>query len=463
MKQQPTEGQRKILIVEDQFIEANNLQEMLEQAGYTITGIARSVSGALTMIDAAKPDMVLVDIYLKGPLTGIDLAKTLRQKNIPFIYLSANSNRQTLEAAKATRPYGFLVKPFRESDVMMMMDIARYLHANSEETKAYEEKQKGNTSAQPPTSHIIGNSSKLKAVLHQLHLVAPTDTSVLVLGESGTGKERIAEAVHQHSRRNTQPLIKVNCAGLPAELIDSLLFGHERGAFTGAHERRIGKFEQAQHGTIFLDEIGEICPLTQAKLLRVLQEKQIERIGGNEVIQVNVRVIAATSRHLEQEVASGKFRLDLYYRLNVFPLTLPPLRERLEDIPLLADHFARLHATRNARPFNSIEEKALQQLQQYHWPGNIRELEHCLERAVLMNDGPVIRNFKTMQAPAQTQATAGKIKTLEENEREHIIHVLRSCKGKIFGKGGAAEILGMNVSTLNFRIRKLGIDKEKVS
>lgn len=451
MKQQPTEGQRKILIVEDQFIEANNLQEMLEQAGYTITGIARSVSGALNMIDAEKPDMVLVDIFLKGPLTGIDLAKTLRQKNIPFIYLSANSNRQTLEAAKATRPYGFLVKPFRESDVMMMMEIAHYLHANNQETKAY-----------PSFTHIMGNSGKLKAVLHQLHLVAPTDTSVLVLGESGTGKERIAEAVHQHSRRNKQPFIKVNCAGLPAELIDSLLFGHERGAFTGAHERRIGKFEQAQGGTIFLDEIGDICPLTQAKLLRVLQEKQIERIGGNEVIQVNVRIIAATSRHLEQEVANGKFRLDLYYRLNVFPLTLPPLRERMEDIPLLADHFARLHAARNARPFNGIEEKALKQLQQYHWPGNIRELEHCIERAVLMSDGPAIRQFKTMQATAPAPDTTGKIKTLEENEREHIIHVLRCCEGKIFGKGGAAEILGMNVSTLNFRIRKLGIDKEQV-
>ncbi|MDF2191670.1 sigma-54 dependent transcriptional regulator [Paraflavitalea sp. CAU 1676] len=462
MQQHPINGQNKILIVEDQFIEANNLQEMLEQAGYSISGIARSVSGALNMIDMDRPDMVLVDIFLKGPLTGIDLAKTLRQRNIPFIYLSANSNKQTLDAAKATRPYGFLVKPFRESDVITMMDIASYLHTNSLETQAYEDKQKSSSTSQPRLANIIGNSEKLRTVLHQVQLVAPTDTSVLVLGESGTGKEMIADSVHQFSRRKSQPLVKVNCAALPSELIDSMLFGHEKGAFTGAHEKRIGKFEQAHGGTIFLDEIGEICPLSQAKLLRVLQEKQVERIGGNETIRVNVRIIAATSRNLEQEVANGKFRLDLYYRLNVFPLTVPSLRERMDDIPLLAEHFAQVHANKTGKPIKGIEEKALKQLQQYHWPGNIRELEHCIERAVLQSDGTMIRQFKTPDSPATTQQGTTRIKTMEENEREHIINVLRACEGKIFGKGGAAEILGMNVSTLNFRIKKLGIDKEKI-
>lgn len=350
---------QKVLIVEDQSIEALNLRRMLGKAGYEVCGIARSVERALQLMDEQRPDLVLLDIFLKGSLTGIDLAYILREKNIAFVYLSANSNKATLDAAKATCPYGFLVKPVRERDVLVMLEIANYAHThsltsllqNTEEAKAGETKSRGYPSknniqniseVQSINFHgIIGKSEKLKEVLQNVQIVAPTDTSVLILGESGTGKERIAQCVHELSPRKSEAFIKVNCASIPVTLIESTLFGHEKGSFTGAFERRIGKFEQAERGTLFLDEIGEIPAEVQVKLLRALQENEIERLGGNEVIKLNVRIVAATNRDLEKEISEGRFRLDLYYRLNVFPLYLPSLRERKEDIPLLAEHFVK--------------------------------------------------------------------------------------------------------------------------
>lgn len=455
----------RILIVEDQFVEANNLQMILERAGYEVTGIARSVPKALQLIEQARPGFVLLDIFLQGPLTGINLAIILRDKNIPFVYLSANSNRETLEAAKATCPYGFLVKPFREKDVLVTLEIARYLHANNLRAMMQKEPslEKGDPSRllQANLHDITGNSAQIKTLLHQLKIVAATDTSVLVLGESGTGKERIAGLLHEWSDRNTKPLVKVNCAALPATLIESILFGHERGAFTGATERYVGKFEQAREGTIFLDEIGELPLEVQAKLLRVLQEKEIERVGGKETIRVNIRIIAATNRHLEREVAEGRFRMDLYYRLNVFPLSLPPLRDRKEDIPLLADHFISVYKKKAGKAIDRISDSAMALLMNYDWPGNIRELEHTIERAILLSEDNVIGVHVLPDIHRSETTGAHKIKTIEENEREHITTVLKLCNGKIFGEGGAAELLGMNVSTLNSRIKKLGIEKIK--
>ncbi|SHL24090.1 DNA-binding transcriptional response regulator, NtrC family, contains REC, AAA-type ATPase, and a Fis-type DNA-binding domains [Chitinophaga jiangningensis] len=450
----------KILIVEDQFIEANNLEMILTRAGYAVSGIARSVPAALKLIEQDKPDMVMLDIFLQGPATGIDLAKVLREKNIAFIYLSANSNKEILDQAKATYPYGFLVKPFREKDVLVTLEVARYLHLHSLESMI----RNTVTSPEPETDTdsnfhgIIGHSSSLKKMLEHLQIVAPVDTSVLILGESGTGKEKVAELVHELSARSQQPLVKVNCAALPATLIESVLFGHEKGAYTGATERRIGKFEQANKGTIFLDEIGEMPMDLQMKLLRVLQEREIERIGGNTTIKIDVRVIAATNRNLEQEVAEGRFRMDLYYRLRVFPLTLPPLRERKEDIHLLAYHFLHIYNAKAGRQIKSISPKIMDMFLSYDWPGNIRELEHMMETAVLLSDGKTINQ---VPMPAAKPAEPPKVKTIEENEREHIISVLIKCNGKIFGKNGAAELLGMNVSTLNSRIKKLGIDKTR--
>lgn len=451
----------KILIVEDQFIEANNLQMILERAGYHVCSIARSYYDATKIIEEERPNIVLLDIYLKGELTGIDLAKTLREKNIPFVYLSANSNKDILNAAKATRPYGFLVKPFRERDVLVTLDIARYLHEHSLESAVI--KSTVNQSNIENHEGIIGNNEVLKKVLEHVRIVAPLETSVLILGESGTGKERIADRIHELSSRKSKPFVKVNCASLPATLIESELFGHERGAFTGAIERRIGKFEKAADGTIFLDEIGEMPFNLQVKLLRVLQEKEIERIGGNATIKINARIIAATNRDLEKEVAAGRFRIDLYYRLNAFPLTLPSLRDRKDDIPMLANHFANLFSRKNGKKIDGISKLALAQLVEYDWPGNIRELEHLIERSILLTESSVIDH---VYIPRLTNENIlpieKKIKSMIENEFDNIMAALQKCNGKISGQGGAAELLNINVSTLNSKMKKLGIEKEKI-
>jgi len=598
-----------ILIVEDQFVEADYLRMLVQQAGYAVAGIARSVVQAREMIEKQRPGFVLLDIFLKGKLTGIDLARELTEENIPFVYLSANSTEDVLAEAKTTQPYGFLVKPFRANDLLVTLEIARYRHEHSVQHKdrrakelalqlqrlgastlearprllqmamtlqpsipfdflaiddlgflriGFDEYQTigfaelqtitGRSAAEITAtpmdqlladtfqlrSHlaihldaengrqarlclygrkegayhaeqvallevvrreltaivsavkpqatasskalavprsgkdheafegIIGTSHPILHVFDLLSQVAPSDTSVLILGESGTGKERIADAVHKLSPRAQQPLIKVNCATLPENLIESELFGHEKGAFTGAHERKIGKFEKANKGTIFLDEIGEMPIELQVKLLRVLQEKEIERLGGHLPINVDVRIIAATNKNLEKEVAEGRFRLDLYYRLNVFPIILPPLRDRKEDIPLLARHFVNVYSRKTGKRITSVADKVLKEMAAYDWPGNIRELEHLIERSVLLAKGPVIEDillpdFGRHVSPA-TEDT--RMKTIHENERDYILSVLRKCNGKIWGPGAAAEILNVPPSTLKSKMKKLGIKKE---
>lgn len=599
----------KILIVEDQFVEADYLKMMLEKGGYAVSGIARSVGQAHELIKKERPGFVLLDIFLKGKQTGIDLAGQLSEENIPFVYLSANSNEEVLNAAKQTQPYGFLVKPFRERDLMVTLEIARYRHEQSLESKfrmqkrlekrlaeidgekdsweskllktakalqqflsfdgmtiAFKEPEnktsgglafvrrgfdeyqtmdiqelsavfdfdpdlvipltaadgcviclsffrrlsEGNSNEQPDLPlgvqqsliHIIGHiptAAKKKvalpgveagmqttakeqpentgfegiigknpAILNMMDLVnqvAQTNTSVLLLGESGTGKERIADCIHHLSLRKGKPFVKVSCAALPSNLIESELFGHEKGAFTGAHERRIGKFERAQGGTILLDEIGEMPIELQAKLLRVLQEREIERIGGKEAIKVDVRIIAATNRTLEKEVADGRFRLDLYYRLNVFPITLPPLRDRKEDIPALTNYFLDYYNRKAGKRISGISEKVLVNMMNYHWPGNIRELEHIIERSVLLAKGAIIEG---VLLPAGEKKEAGnaveheRMKTIHENEREYIISVLKKCNGKIWGSGAAAQVLNIPPSTLQSKMKKLGIKKEYI-
>jgi len=445
--------EEKILIVEDEFIVANDLRIMLTKAGYTISGIAPSGILARRLIDTKRPDWVLLDIKLKGDITGIDLAWELLQKKIPFLYLSANVDQSTLSAAKATQPYGFMVKPFREKDLLVMLDIARYKYG-------LENRQSETVVPQvsAPVTGIIGHSPLLEKIIEKIRVVAPSETSVLVLGESGTGKERIAHAIHQLSSRASKPLITVNCAALPPSLIESELFGHERGAFTGANTRRIGKFEQADSGTIFLDEIGELPLDSQVKLLRVLQEREIERLGGDKVVKVDIRVIAATNRFLEKEVAEGRFRLDLYYRLNVFPLELPPLRERKEDIGELSHYFIKQYALKARKNVTDISEQALARLKEYDWPGNIRELEHVIERNVLLATGNEIESVDLPDiANVVSFESDNHIKTMEEMERNHILNALKACKGRVFGPGGAAEILNIPTATLYSKMKKLGI------
>lgn len=309
---------------------------------------------------------------------------------------------------------------------------------------------------------FIGSSPAVQPVLTRIMQVAPTATTVLISGETGTGKELAARALHNLSPRKERPLIKLNCAALPAQLIESELFGHEKGAFTGAVDRRIGKFELADGGTIFLDEIGELPLDLQSKLLRVLQEKEFERIGGRRVIQSDVRVLAATNRVLEDEVAAGRFRADLYYRLNVFPIRLPALRERPEDIEPLIRYFLERLTKKMAKPVRGLRARDLRAMQQYSWPGNIRELEHVLEQAVIVSTGPFLE-FAGFSAAAQLLPLAalpggiGPLKTLRDQERDHILAALGRTSGRVSGPNGAAVLLDINPKTLEARMKKLGI------
>jgi len=309
-------------------------------------------------------------------------------------------------------------------------------------------------------SEIVGSGPEMQDVYHLMSLVADSASTVLLLGETGTGKELIARAIHNASPRQNKLMIKVNCAALPANLIESELFGHERGAFTGAVERRIGKFELADHSTLFLDEIGEMPLEAQVKLLRVLQEKELERIGGKTTIKVDVRVIAATNRNLEEEVKAGRFRPDLYYRLNVFPIVLPPLRNRRDDIIPLAHFFVDRYNKNSGRKVTGISPKVIQELQAYPWPGNVRELEHLIERSVLLSDDVVIREIHLPRhQPENKTLPVLPTQTLSEVERAYIIAVLKHFQGKISGPDGAAEFLDIPATTLHSKIKKLKIRK----
>jgi formate hydrogenlyase transcriptional activator len=303
---------------------------------------------------------------------------------------------------------------------------------------------------------IIGQSKHLKQALRKIEQVAPTTTTVLILGETGTGKELFARAIHSRSSCETRPLVKVNCATLPSNLIESELFGHEKGAFTGALQRQIGRFELADGGTIFLDEIGDLPLELQAKLLRVLQEGEFERLGNPRTINVDVRVLAATNRNLEEEVRKNRFRQDLYYRLSVYTITIPPLRERKEDIPLIAQSLVQKFNRKIGKDITSIPQKTIEALQNYAWPGNVRELENVIERAVINAHDSTLR-VELPKTPTFTVDEENK--TLEEIEREYILRILQKTDWRIAGPDGAAEILGMNPSTLRSRIQRLGIAK----
>lgn len=309
---------------------------------------------------------------------------------------------------------------------------------------------------------FIGQEGGLKNVCHLISTVACYDTTVLIYGETGTGKELIAREIHNHSPRSKKLMIKVNCAALPATLIESELFGHEKGSFTGATERRIGKFELANNGTLFLDEIGEMPLDLQVRLLRALQEKEIERIGGKQVIKTDVRIIAATNKNLTEEVNKGKFRSDLYHRLNVFPIEVPALRDRIEDINVLAPHFVNKFSARFGRKVGSIDPITLEKMKLYKWPGNVRELEHLIERSLLLETENVLKKVILPGQQEQHLLLAlpeGEPKTLEESERDHIIKVLKRCGGKVKGTDGAAQLLGIPATTLHSKMKKHGIRK----
>jgi formate hydrogenlyase transcriptional activator len=341
----------------------------------------------------------------------------------------------------------------------LFADLARYKDRLQVENEYLQDEIRADSGF----DNIIGESAALRAVLRKVRQVAGVETTVLLTGETGTGKELIARALHDGSPRKDRPLIKINCGAIPQGVVESELFGHEKGAFTGAIEKRIGRFELADKGTLFMDEVGELPLDTQVKLLRVLQEQEFERVGSTKSVKVDVRLIAATNRDIETEVAEGRFRADLFYRLNVFPIRIPPLRERPEDIPLLVQYFLAQFQRKMAKSFKSMDPRSMDQLQRYAWPGNIRELQNVIERACVLASGPVVALAETLRATVSATPAGGSsaipasIMPLEDSERAHIRRALSAADGRIHGPHGAAEILGINPSTLRSRIQKLGI------
>jgi len=621
-----------ILIAEDEAIVSADIANKLRKMGYEVVGSTDTGEEAIEIARLQRPSLVLMDICLAGAMDGITAADMIRQEcQVPVVFLTAHSDKATLQRAQQADAFGYILKPFEDRELHTQIEMALYKHAAEQRLRESEERLRnlfnniqsvavqgydpdGTTrywnqaseqlygySAQeaigrnfldmiiPPemrsevvqavqrmvetgepvpaselslmrrdgsrvavfSSHaviqvpgctpelycvdiditerkkmeealqqahdnleyqvaertaelalameeaenkrqkaetslveiqrlkdqleaekaylieeiklennhekIIGQSDGLKYVLYKVEQIAGSDTTVLVLGETGTGKELVARAIHGLSSRNNRSFVKVNCAALPSNLIESELFGHEKGAFTGAQIRHLGRFEIANGATLFLDEIGELPLELQPKLLRVLQDGEFERLGGSRTIKVDARIIVATNRNLEEEVQKGRFREDLWYRLNVFPITMPPLRDRKDDIPLLVDYYVRKIAKRMGKIIEMIPAGVMSTLQEYHWPGNVRELENVLERAVINSSGPKLHLVDEFKKPSKGPDISHK--TLDAVERNYIVQTLEQTQWKVGGKNSAAEILGLDRSTLRARMRKLGIQK----
>lgn len=448
--------------------------------------IKRRVNESPIIHDAHAIDDGIFNIALSAaePLI-FDVRKLIRNKDVPpYIIHWHNSGIREMMVTKISNKgllyfYAEQYGAFSAEQFPVLMGISDILSvgisnilANEKIARQQEEIEKlhGGTyylnqerSNKKARTQIIGTSLEIQKIYKLISMVASAESTVIITGETGTGKELVATAIHAASPRQHQEMVRVNCAAIPPTLIESELFGHEKGSFTGAIDKRIGKFEQADNSTIFLDEIGELSLELQAKLLRVLQEREIERIGGKGSIRVNVRIITATNKNLEKEVQAGRFRSDLYYRLHVFPVSLPPLRERKDDIPLLVTHFIHRYAQYTRKKVTNISQKAMNSLLNYSWPGNIRELEHMIERAVLLCTGSTISQVN-LPANQHTLPTAGddnfEIIPLAAMEREYILKVLKTCKGKVSGPNGAAIRLGLPPTTLISKMQKLNIKKE---
>jgi DNA-binding NtrC family response regulator len=426
------------------------------------------------LLDREAPDLVIVDVCLPG-MSGLDALAAMKSRHprLPVIVMTGQGTMNTAIEATKRGAFDYHLKPFEPE--AMLQTIARAL----ESARLMQRVTLADEAPAEGREVLVGSSAAMQELYKTIGRVAPTDATVLICGESGTGKELVARAIYQHSRRADQPLSVVNCASIPEALLESELFGHERGAFTGAAARRIGKFEQAHRGTLFLDEIGELPLNVQAKFLRALQEKEFQRVGGNEVISSDVRILAATNRNLEQAIAQEAFREDLYHRLNVVKIELPPLRERREDIPLLIEYFLRRMADEMSIPIPGLTDEARRLLETGDWPGNVRELEHCLQRAAILQQGGVIRpadlRLRAVTAsapPASLFASDGPLADmvrgyldasadqapfadfLEQIERLLIREALRRTGGN---QSRAAKFLGVSRPTLHAKMRRLGL------
>jgi DNA-binding NtrC family response regulator len=451
-----------VLVVDDEPINVDLLEQELGAAGYRTLSAARGEE-AVSLAAEAQPDLILLDLRMPG-IDGYETCRRLKcseeTRGIPVIVLTAL--RETFDKVRAFREgaVDYVTKPFDTEELLARVGTHVALRREIEAHRRSKATIRALVEETAERDPLLGTSPALQRVREQIGQVAPTDSTVLIQGETGTGKELAARAIHAGSARRERPLIKVNCAALPRELVESELFGHERGAFTGATQQRRGRFELAHGGTLFLDEIGELPPEAQAKLLRVLQEREFERIGGSRTLRVDVRVVAATNRDLHAEVAAGRFRADLYFRLNVFPIVLPPLRHMREDIPRLLEHFVATTARRLGRTVSGISPGFVDRARGYDWPGNVRELENLVERALITSkDGMLEASSLSAIAPSAPRPESMAEGTLEEVERAHILRVLDGTAWRIEGDGGAACKLGLHPSTLRGRMRKLGIRK----
>ncbi|UCD34381.1 MAG: sigma-54-dependent Fis family transcriptional regulator [Nitrospiraceae bacterium] len=455
----------RVLVIDDEESIRNLLSDFLESKGMDVVSAPNGAEG-LNLLKGEKFDLFLLDLMMPG-MTGLDVLRqaAAEQLDIPSIMITAFATVQTAVEAMKLGAYDYITKPFNLEElyitVKKALDFSKLQEENLQLRKALRKKFSYN--------RIIGNSPPIQDVIKFIEKIADTDSTVLITGESGTGKELVAKTIHYNSQRAKKPFIPLNCAAIPKDILESELFGHEKGAFTGAISTRIGRFELANQGTLFLDEIGELAPALQVKLLRVLQEKEFERVGGIKTIKVDVRIIAATNRDLEKGVRDGVFREDLYYRLNVLPVHLPPLRRMKEDIPLLVDHFIKDISRRKKKEPPGLSGDVMNCLANYRWPGNVRELENLVERLIILKDGDMVSPDdlpERMREKLPAEAASGKERRLssggvdlnmmlDEIENNMIIQALELSKGV---KSKAASLLGLNRTTLIEKMKKKSID-----
>ncbi len=450
----------RVLVVDDDRAVRSALRVNLRKAGMEVT-LAESAERALELLAGTPVDVILTDVRMRG-MGGIELLRTVRPlyPDAQVVVMTGYGNVDDAVAAMKAGAADYIIKPVSKAELLMILDRAMKSRALEAEVVALRRE----VGAQWGHQDIVGASAPMKHVQDLVHAVAGTSSLVLLQGETGTGKELIARAIHQLSDRSEGPFVRVNCAALPDTLLESELFGHERGSFTGAVRAHQGRFEQAQEGTIFLDEIGDISPAMQVKLLHVLENNEFQRLGGRETIRADVRIVAATNRDLRRRVAEGQFRKDLFYRLEVFSIRLPPLRERREDIPALAQHFLARYAARNSRQIDALSPDVMARLTAHAWPGNVRELEHAIERATILTKGREITDvalpdLATASAPSAAGLLPGQTigEALTGFERALVQHALRQAGGV---QAAAARALGISRSNIHYRIKKLGIEPD---
>jgi DNA-binding NtrC family response regulator len=441
----------KILVVDDEASARTPLAELLRQADYEVETAADGFK-ALGRLEEFEPDLVLTDLNMPG-MDGVELLRKVKEHDPerPVVLMTAFGGVETAVSAMKEGAADYLTKPLNTDELEIILERAVERVKLRREASAL----RGRLQERYSFNNIVGASPEMQRVFKSVAQIAPSRATVMITGESGTGKELVAAAIHQHSPRASGPFVKLHCAALAESLLESELFGHERGAFTGADRKREGRFEQADGGTLFLDEIGEISLGTQVKLLRVLQEREFERVGGTQTLRVDVRVVAATNRDLKEMVAAGKFREDLYYRLNVINVNLPSLRQRPSDVPALALHFLKRYAAENAKPVTVIADDALRQIVSYPWPGNVRELENVIERAVVLADGETVEVRHLPAELALSSRGSGPPgipgTTLDELERFAILKTMESVGGST---SRAADMLGISVRKIQYKLHE---------